>query len=460
MKILLIFTLCLISDGGASKEVTGYSGGGILIKCKYDTAYKDKQKYFCKGSMPGCLDQIKTGDKNQWVNSGRFSLFDDTKSSEFWVMFRELTVQDTGTYQCGVDKTLVKDIYTPVELKVKEGSLVSREVTAYAGGRINIKYRYEDEYKDKLKSFCKIGTHQWCFNQKQPKLNSEWSHDGKFSIHDNRSAGFFSVFIIELIIEDTGTYACGGLVSDKLAVYTVVTLNVTEGLSYEKSISETVHVGGDLTVRCKYPQSLRSDPKFLCRRTQDFACFYKDSVKDTRKNITFGKFSLYDDREKQIFTVNIRNVTKQDSEYWCGAEKNWTSDHGYKVYFTRINLTVTGFPASTVITVSVILLLLLIGTITVFMALQKRQKLQADSASTTSGQDPGNQVVPLDICEYEEIKDSRRLSASDAGNSTIYSTAELPTIPSDHHTVYANSNTHKPLRFCCLTYCSTAHNPL
>ncbi|XP_047669125.1 polymeric immunoglobulin receptor-like isoform X2 [Tachysurus fulvidraco] len=488
MKILLIFTLCLISDGGASKEVTGYSGGGILIKCKYDTAYKDKQKYFCKGSMPGCLDQIKTGDKNQWVNSGRFSLFDDTKSSEFWVMFRELTVQDTGTYQCGVDKTLVKDIYTPVELKVKEGSLVSREVTAYAGGRINIKYRYEDEYKDKLKSFCKIGTHQWCFNQKQPKLNSEWSHDGKFSIHDNRSAGFFSVFIIELIIEDTGTYACGGLVSDKLAVYTVVTLNVTEGLSYEKSISETVHVGGDLTVRCKYPQSLRSDPKFLCRRTQDFACFYKDSVKDTRKNITFGKFSLYDDREKQIFTVNIRNVTKQDSEYWCGAEKNWTSDHGYKVYFTRINLTVTeqyvpvstskrthpsfssspssssssstsspllrltdknksrtssasppaGFPASTVITVSVILLLLLIGTITVFMALQKRQKLQ-DSASTTSSQDPGNQVVPLDICEYEEIKDSRRLSASNAGNFTIYSTAELPTIPSDHHTVYANS---------------------
>ncbi|XP_047669130.1 polymeric immunoglobulin receptor-like isoform X7 [Tachysurus fulvidraco] len=381
MKILLIFTFCLISDGGASKEVTGYSGGGILIKCKYDTEYKDKQKYFCKGSWPGCLDQIKTGDKNQWVNSGRFSLFDDTKSSEFWVMIRELTVQDNGTYQCGVDRTLGIDIYTPVELKVKEG------------------------------------------------------------------------------------------------------------LSYEKSISETVHVGGDLTVRCKYPQSLRSDPKFLCRRTQDFACFYKDSVKDTRKNITFGKFSLYDDREKQIFTVNIRNVTKQDSEYWCGAEKNWTSDHGYKVYFTRINLTVTeqyvpvstskrthpsfssspssssssstsspllrltdknksrtssasppaGFPASTVITVSVILLLLLIGTITVFMALQKRQKLQADSASTTSSQDPGNQVVPLDICEYEEIKDSRRLSASNAGNFTIYSTAELPTIPSDHHTVYANS---------------------
>ncbi|GAA6086689.1 uncharacterized protein LOC113640788 isoform X5 [Tachysurus ichikawai] len=331
MKILLIFTLCLISDGGSSKEVTGYSGGGVFIKCKYDREYTYNQKYFCKGSMPGCSDQIKTGDKNKWVNLGRFSLF-DTKSSEFWVMIRELTVQDNGTYQCGVDKSLIRDIYTPVELKVKED------------------------------------------------------------------------------------------------------------LSYEKSISKTVHVGGDLTVRCKYPQSLRSDPKFLCRgRTQDFACFYKDSVKESRKKLTFGKFSLCDDREKQIFTVSIRDVTKQDSEYWCGAEKAWTSDHGYKVYFTRINLTVTGFPASTVIIVSVILLLLLIGTIAIFVALQKRQKLQADSASTTFGHDPGNQVVPLDICEYEEIKDSRRLSASDAGISTIYSTAELPTIPSDHHMVYANS---------------------
>ncbi|XP_053492722.1 CMRF35-like molecule 8 [Ictalurus furcatus] len=121
MKILLIFTLCLISDGGDSKEVTGYSGGGVLIKCKYDTEYRENQKYFCKGSVPGCSDQIKTGAKNEWINSGRFSLFDDTKSAEFSVMIRELTVEDTGTYQCAVNKDLWKDIYTPVELKVKEG---------------------------------------------------------------------------------------------------------------------------------------------------------------------------------------------------------------------------------------------------------------------------------------------------------------------------------------------------
>ncbi|XP_053491711.1 uncharacterized protein LOC128614453 isoform X2 [Ictalurus furcatus] len=306
MKILLIFTLCLISDGGDSKEVTGYSGGGVLIKCKYDTEYRENQKFYY--------------------------------------------------------------------------------------------------------------------------------------------------------------------------------------LFYEKSISKIVHVGGDLNISCKYPQSLRSDPKFLCKtRLQDSACSYKESVKESRKYVNEGKFSLYDDRETQMMTVSIRNVTEQDSgEYWCGAEAAWTSDDGYKVYFTQIDLTVTdprvpvstsiptqpsssssslspsssslspsssssdstpasppaGFPASTVITVSVILLLLLIAISFLFVILQKRQKMQGGTASTgrSSVQTSGNhQGVPPDVCEYEDIKDTRRLPASDVGSSSVYSTAQLPTILSDPQPVYSNT---------------------
>ncbi|XP_060774468.1 polymeric immunoglobulin receptor-like [Neoarius graeffei] len=345
----------VLLDGGASKKVTGYSGGGVLIKCKYHTEYTPNPKYFCKGSSPGCSDQIKTGNKNEWVNSGRFSLFDDTKSAEFRVMIRELTVQDTGTYYCGVDIPTWTDIYTAVELKVKED------------------------------------------------------------------------------------------------------------LSYEKSISKTVHVGGDLNISFKYPESLRSDPKFLCKsRLQQAACFYNESVKESRKFVNEGKFSLYDDGAKQIFTVSIRNVTEQDSgEYWCGAEGAGTSDHGYKVYFTQINLKATdsrvpvstlkpkqpsspssssssssspppssssppsvslpGFPASTVIPVFIILLLFLIGISFVFVIVQRRHKMR------------------VAVCEYEEIKDTGRLSASNAGTFTDFSSAQLPTISSDPQSIYTNT---------------------
>ncbi|GAA6084885.1 polymeric immunoglobulin receptor-like [Tachysurus ichikawai] len=342
MKILLIFTFCLISDGGASKEVTGYLGGGILIKCEYDPEYTENQKYFCKGSWAACSDQIKTGDKNQWVNSGRFSLFDDTRSAEFWVMIRELNVKDAGTYHCGVGSGSWLDINTSVELKVKKGVMSGTDVTLYAGTRSNIKCSYEDGYKYQTKAFCKITTDKWTLKEICTKTNSEWSHKGRFSIHDNRSAGFFSVFIRELNTEDSGTYTCGGVLSDETKIYTEVKLNVTEDLSFEKTISKTVTVGEDLTISCKYPEFLASAPKFLCKRPKYAACLYKTTVSESRKYVNEGKFTLYDDKEKQIFSVRIRNVIEQDSEeYWCGAEVNWKSAHGYKVYFTRINLEVT-----------------------------------------------------------------------------------------------------------------------
>ncbi|KAL6482271.1 hypothetical protein MHYP_G00103510 [Metynnis hypsauchen] len=234
MKILLIFTLFLISAGGGESErVTGYSGGGVLIKCRYETRYTSNPKYLCKGSW-FCGDQIRTGDKNEWINRGRFSLFDDTRSAQIWGEIMELTVEDSGTYYCGVNKDWAIDAYKPVELKVEED------------------------------------------------------------------------------------------------------------LSYGKSISVTGHIGGSVNINCKYPQSHKNDPKFLCRRVGSADCSYETSVNESRRWINEGKLHLHDDG-KQIFTVIINSLTEGDSgEYWCGAESDRTSDHGYKVYTTQINLTVTG----------------------------------------------------------------------------------------------------------------------
>ncbi|XP_046707852.1 polymeric immunoglobulin receptor-like isoform X2 [Silurus meridionalis] len=336
-------------DGGASKEVTGYSGGGVLIKCKYNTGYKENIKYFCKGSSPGCSDQIKTGVKNLWVSSGRFSLFDDTKSAEFRVMIREITVEDTGTYQCGVDISFGKDIYTPVELKVKEDGGASKEVTGYSGGGVLIKCKYNTKYKGNLKYFCK-GSWPGCSDLIKTGDTNMWVTSGRFSLFDDTKSAEITVMIREITVEDTGTYQCG---VDKSwgNIYTQVELKVKEDLSYEKSISKTVHVGGDLNISCKYPQSLRNHAKFLCKGLQPAACVYSESVTESRKDVNVGKFSLYDDKTEQIFTVSIRNVIEQDSgEYWCGAEADWTSDHGYKVYFTQISLTVTDGGASKEVT--------------------------------------------------------------------------------------------------------------
>ena len=68
-----------------------------------------------------CEDQIRTGLNNTWKHSGRCSLYDNTRGNYFKVIIRQLTRQDEGTYWCGVDKPIIPDSYTKVELEVKKG---------------------------------------------------------------------------------------------------------------------------------------------------------------------------------------------------------------------------------------------------------------------------------------------------------------------------------------------------
>jgi len=98
-------------------SVTGYSGGGVTITCKYDEGYTENTKCFCKGEWSYCTDQIRTDIKDKWFDAGRFSLYDDTRSAVFTVTIRDLTEEDSGKYYCGVDKP-GPDPYTEVNLDV------------------------------------------------------------------------------------------------------------------------------------------------------------------------------------------------------------------------------------------------------------------------------------------------------------------------------------------------------
>ncbi len=101
--------------------MTGYSGGGVRIKCRYKEGYTDKAKYFCRGEWSKCTDQIKTNTKHKRVDSERFSLYDDTTAAVFTVIIRDLSEQDSGMYWCATDIPWDEDSYTEVNLKVITG---------------------------------------------------------------------------------------------------------------------------------------------------------------------------------------------------------------------------------------------------------------------------------------------------------------------------------------------------
>ncbi|XP_052473742.1 hepatitis A virus cellular receptor 1 isoform X2 [Carassius gibelio] len=122
MKIFWTFTLLMIPGVLSSISVRGYSGGEVNITCRYDREYTEKNKYFCRGEWKiTCSELIKTDKENKWVDSGRFSLFDDTTAAVFTVTFRDLSERDSGTYWCGVKKR-GPDPYTEVNLIVESGS--------------------------------------------------------------------------------------------------------------------------------------------------------------------------------------------------------------------------------------------------------------------------------------------------------------------------------------------------
>ncbi|XP_048051300.1 CMRF35-like molecule 5 [Megalobrama amblycephala] len=124
MKIILTFTLLMIPGVVRSMSVTGYSGSEVNITCKYSKGDRAKAKYFCRGKKPNkpkhkwCSELIRTNEKDKWVHSGRFSLYDDTRSAVFTVTIRNLRELDSGTYNCGVDRTRGRYSHTEVNLKV------------------------------------------------------------------------------------------------------------------------------------------------------------------------------------------------------------------------------------------------------------------------------------------------------------------------------------------------------
>ncbi|KAF4075495.1 hypothetical protein AMELA_G00235030 [Ameiurus melas] len=118
MKILLIFTFCLIIAGSdAVTTVTGYRGRSVEIKCSYNSGYEEYKKYLCRGRCSYEKVLVHSGSP---AEDTRFSLYDDTTAKVFTVTITDLRTEDEGTYWCGIERTGY-DIYTELLLLVQTG---------------------------------------------------------------------------------------------------------------------------------------------------------------------------------------------------------------------------------------------------------------------------------------------------------------------------------------------------
>ncbi|KAL6482369.1 hypothetical protein MHYP_G00104490 [Metynnis hypsauchen] len=196
MKILLVFTLCLISGPVSCFDVIGYSGGSVIIYCR-DKQYGVFTKYFCKETPKQCVNDRY---HNQWRHIDRFSLHD---SSEYLtVIYRNLNLQDAGSYQCAESGVWSHDM----NLKVKTDPCCLRPntVAGYLGETVTIRCSYPEEFERNTK---------YLFKQDGPYFTQvnrpSESQRGRFSISDDRRSKVLRVRISDVREDDGGVYYCG-----------------------------------------------------------------------------------------------------------------------------------------------------------------------------------------------------------------------------------------------------------
>ncbi|XP_005160265.1 uncharacterized protein [Danio rerio] len=100
-------------------KLSGHRGQRFDIKCRYNSGYESNVKYFCKG-------KCHYGNKEIVAHSGtpakdeRFSLTDDTTNNVFTITITDLRTEDAGTYWCAVERVLLPDVYSEIELLVEQ----------------------------------------------------------------------------------------------------------------------------------------------------------------------------------------------------------------------------------------------------------------------------------------------------------------------------------------------------
>ncbi|XP_017579777.2 CMRF35-like molecule 9 isoform X1 [Pygocentrus nattereri] len=223
MKILLVFTLYLISGPVSCFDVTGYLGGSVLIYCKAKQ-YGGNPKHFCKKPSAQCVYFSQM--PNTWSHIDRLSLCDS--SEDLIVIYRNLRLQDAGSYEFGEAGVWNQD----VNLKVNENPccLGPKSVSGYLGETVTISCSYPEEFKSHIKYLYKQDDQYFT-----SVMDTRETQQGRLSISDDRSSAVVSVRISDVREDDGGVYYCG--VSDGgdsvmyYSLYTETQLRVTASMA-------------------------------------------------------------------------------------------------------------------------------------------------------------------------------------------------------------------------------------
>ncbi|XP_051272278.1 polymeric immunoglobulin receptor-like isoform X14 [Dicentrarchus labrax] len=203
MKIFLLL-LSLMAGCEASTEVKVCRDGWVEFYCKY----KASETYQIIDVVPPNNSEIRSTQKDQWENKGRYSLYHDTKNKRLKVAIKQLQQENFGEYECEFfqDQNSPDEVEDEVKVAAEtDGCQGQFNQTVYRTAKTTITCDYpENKHRFSDKFLCR-----------ENKFTCEEILSTSSSVKSNRKYNLtetnrgFSVSISNVSSHDAGLYWCG-----------------------------------------------------------------------------------------------------------------------------------------------------------------------------------------------------------------------------------------------------------
>ncbi|XP_051993913.1 polymeric immunoglobulin receptor-like [Xyrauchen texanus] len=204
MKILLLFFTILIMGhvSCTTDNVTGITGGSVIVTFKTPENSRQSPKSFCKKTDDECTT-VTTAQDHLWIPDKRFSMTENKSVGFLSVLIRNLTITDTGEYKFKAGSKWSEDVTLHVQHEPCCGTLEKQ--TADLGGTVTIRCKYPETYKYFAKLLFKVQN-----GSLQTISSTRGATTGdRFSLNVNWQENVFTVTIINVNKHDDGVYVCG-----------------------------------------------------------------------------------------------------------------------------------------------------------------------------------------------------------------------------------------------------------
>ncbi|RXN09890.1 polymeric immunoglobulin receptor-like protein [Labeo rohita] len=322
MKILLIFfTFYLISGAVKDIDVTGYSGGSVLVDSG-KRWFSDSAKYMAK--LPEWRTIINDTKHDNWINEGRFTLFQN-KEGNLMIYIRELNQHDAGRY--AVDVLHNQRIYMSLNEEEDSCCKVSNRVMVNIGKTASFSCEYSQNHINDPKIIFKEG------KDSTEMIYSIWNKEGRFIISKDKHKNIFSVRITAVTPDDGGVYLCGVWIDRHSYSYSIITTVQLHFINKLAVYKVSGYSGGGLMIKCEHPQ-YKTKPKYICKESDGCSERKNPGVQD--EWMENGDVSLYDDTRAGVLMVFFRELKAADAgTYRCGVNVSH-----YTERFTELQLNI------------------------------------------------------------------------------------------------------------------------